>query len=105
MGSAHPFSSTDGSVSNRARIAHEVAGPDPEYTPRNPTDTLLYRVLHQELEPFLQRANERGQPAPRFVEQTLRAYLRCGVLAHGFLRLHGQARNVSRVWERVRRRG
>ena len=58
------------------------------YTPRAPTNTLLYRTLHRELEPFLARANQRGQPAPRFVEQTLRAYLQCGVLAHGFLRLH-----------------
>ena len=97
MGSVPPFSSTDESVSNRVRIAHEVPGPDPEYAPRAPTDTLLYSVLYQELEPFLQRANERGQPAPRFVEQTLRAYLRCGVLAHGFLRLHCDACKLDRL--------
>jgi len=54
-------------------------------------------VLHQQLEPFLQRANERGQPAPRFIEQTLRAYLRCGVLAHGFLRLHCEACKLDRL--------
>ena len=29
----------------------------------------------------------RGQPPLRFIEQELRAYLRCGILAHGFLRL------------------
>ena len=97
--SPHITASAQGSVRSRGAPA------GPEYAPRAPTDTLLYSVLHQQLEPFLQRANERGQPAPRFIEQTLRAYLRCGVLAHGFLRLHGQARNVSTVWERVRRRG
>jgi hypothetical protein len=29
----------------------------------------------------------RGQSPLRFIEQELRAYLRCGILAHGFLRL------------------
>jgi hypothetical protein len=39
----------------------------------------------------------RGQSAPRFVEQELRAYLRCGVLAHGFLRLHCDACKLDRL--------
>ena len=60
----------------------------PEYKPRRPEATLLYQTVRDELEPFLARARERGQPAPRFIEQELRAYLRCGILAHGFLRLH-----------------
>ena len=55
------------------------------------------RTLHRELEPFLARTSQRGQPAPRFVEQTLRAYLRCGVLAHGFLRLHCDACQQDRL--------
>src|SRR5436309_14092999 len=59
-----------------------------DYTPRSPEQTLLHRVVRTELEPFLIRARARERPAPHFVEQELRAFLRCGILAHGFLRLH-----------------
>jgi hypothetical protein len=59
-----------------------------DYEPRRPEDTLLYQTVADQLEPFLASARERGQPAPRFIEQELRAYLRCGIPAHGFLRLH-----------------
>ena len=58
-----------------------------EYEPRQPQDTLLYQTVQAELESFLARARERGQPPPRFTEQELRAFLRCGILEHGFLRL------------------
>ncbi len=57
------------------------------YTRRTPEQTLLHRVVREQLETFLARAAARGQPSPRFIEQELRAYLRCGILAHGFLRL------------------
>jgi hypothetical protein len=57
------------------------------YTPRLPEQTLLHRVVREQLEPFLARARAREHPAPHFVAQELRAFLRCGILAHGFLRL------------------
>src|SRR4029450_7982464 len=57
------------------------------YKPRSPENTLLHRVVREQLEPFLALARARERPAPHFVEQELRAFLRCGVLAHGFLRL------------------
>ena len=53
-----------------------------------PEKTLLHGVVREQLEGFLSRATLRGQPTPRFIEQELRGFLRCGVLAHGFLRLH-----------------
>jgi hypothetical protein len=59
-----------------------------EYQRHEPEGTVLHEVVREDLEPFLARAQGREQPTPRFVEQELRAYLRCGVLAHGFLRLH-----------------
>jgi hypothetical protein len=67
------------------------------YTPRSPEQTLLYRIVGEQLESFLSRARNTGQPAPRFIEQELRAYLRCGVLAHGFLRLHCDACKLDRL--------
>jgi hypothetical protein len=58
------------------------------YTRHRPEESLLYNVIQQELEPFLARAQVRQQPVPRFIEQEFHAFLRCGILAHGFLRLH-----------------
>ena len=59
----------------------------PGYLPRLPEQTLLHRVVREQLGPFLARARARERPAPYFVEQELRAFLRCGIPAHGFLRL------------------
>jgi hypothetical protein len=57
------------------------------YQRRKPEDTVLYRVVQQNLETFLASAHEQGRVVPRFVERELRAYLTCGILAHGFLRV------------------
>ncbi len=86
----------------RANRTHSALGPSVDsatagYTPRSPEQTLLYRIVGEQLESFLSRARETGQPAPRFIEQELRAYLRCGVLAHGFLRLHCDACKLDRL--------
>jgi hypothetical protein len=58
------------------------------YEGRRPEESVLYGVVQAELETFLARARRRDHPVPRFVERAFRAYLECGVLAHGFLRLH-----------------
>jgi hypothetical protein len=58
---------------------------------------VLYSVVCEQLETFLARAREGDRPAPRFIEQELRAYLQCGILAHGFLRLHCDACGHDRL--------
>ena len=58
----------------------------PAYAPRRPTETALYHIVRDNLETFLSWARETyAKPLPRYVEQELRAYLRCGVFAHGFV--------------------
>ncbi|MGE4606418.1 MAG: transposase [Myxococcota bacterium] len=59
-----------------------------EYERHQPEQTLLHEVVREQLESFLSRARERGAPTARFVERELRAYLDCGVLARGFMRVH-----------------
>jgi len=51
---------------------------------------VLYRVLAEHLETFLDRTARDPQRAglPGFVELELRRFLGCGVLAHGFARVH-----------------
>jgi len=58
-----------------------------EYQRREPETTVLYRVVQRNLETFLASAREQGRVVPRFVERELRAYLTCGILAYGFLRV------------------
>jgi hypothetical protein len=58
---------------------------------------VLYRAVHAELETFLARAHARERPAPRFVERELRAFLRCGILAYGFVRVHCDDCGLDRV--------
>jgi hypothetical protein len=64
----------------------------PAYRPRRPTETVLYQVVREHLETFLAHARESYEaPLPRYVENELRGYMRCGVFAHGFVRAHCDA--------------
>ena len=59
------------------------------YSRRRPTQTPLYPLVQHHLETFLAQAAEgdpMGDGVPSWVERDFRAYLRCGILAHGFAR-------------------
>ena len=56
------------------------------YQRREPEKTVLHRALHQHLPSFLYRAETSGQELPGFVRNELKAFLKCGILAHGFAR-------------------
>jgi len=58
----------------------------PRYRRRDPEATVLHAVFRRHLEPLLARLEGEGRPLPGFVTRQLRAYLRCGILAHGFHR-------------------
>jgi hypothetical protein len=64
---------------------------------RQPEHTPLYAVVQGELETYLARAHERERVVPRFVERELRAYLRCGLLCHGFVRVRCRACGHDRL--------
>ena len=67
------------------------------YRRREPERTVLHQVVREQLETFLARQQERGRPVPRFVERELRGFLECGILAHGFVRVHCDACGKDRV--------
>ena len=67
------------------------------YQRHEPENNLLYQVLAEHLETFLQQARSSDHTLPWYVERDLRAFLKCGVLAHGFLRLRCPACNDSRL--------
>ena len=62
------------------------------HLPRRPTETVLYGLVRQDLEPFLAYAREHyDDRLPRYVENELRAYRKCGVFSEGFVRWHCDA--------------
>lgn len=61
----------------------------PTYQPRDPSGTILYQVVAEYLETFLAGidADPTAKGLPAYVRDEFQAYLKCGILAHGFLRL------------------
>ena len=58
------------------------------YERRRPEDAVLYQVVQEHLETFLDQVElETGAGLPEFVKAEFDAFLECGILAHGFLRL------------------
>ncbi len=75
-----------------------VASP-PRYERRRPEQTPLYRLVREHYESFaadVERHTGGGEGLPRFVKDEFNAYLDCGILANGFLRLtcNGCARDT-----------
>ena len=67
------------------------------YARHEPEKTLLHRVVREDLASFISRSRAAGAPVARFVEREIRVYLECGVLAHGFLRVHCDACGHDRL--------
>ena len=59
------------------------------YAPRDPSHTVLYTVIAEHLETFLASCHDDPDATgfPAYVQREFYDYLRCGILAHGFLRL------------------
>jgi hypothetical protein len=61
----------------------------PTYAPRDPSRTVLYQVIAEHLETFLASLNDDPEATglPAYAQREFYDYLRCGILAYGFLRL------------------
>ncbi len=57
------------------------------YERRRPEQTLLYKVIQENLQAFLDQVHAKGDRLPDFVKDEFLAFLDCGILAKGFLRL------------------
>tara|TARA_Y100000991_G_scaffold159833_1_gene122105 strand:- start:124 stop:429 length:306 start_codon:yes stop_codon:yes gene_type:complete len=60
---------------------------DFSYRRRQPEKSILYKTLASHLNTFLANLAEEGQWLPKHVEKELWAYLECGILAYGFVRV------------------
>jgi len=71
------------------RQALRAAAANPlHYERRRPEETTLYRVVQEHLETFLAQVEAGGAASlPQFVKDEFDAFLECGILAHGFMRV------------------
>ena len=62
--------------------------PELFYRRRTPETTVLYQVVRENLETFLEAARARNdRPLPKYVVLAFRKFLDCGILAKGFVRV------------------
>ena len=66
---------------------HSAAATGTHYQRRRPELTPLYRLVQQHAQTYLAQAEAVGAALPRFVTGEFHAYLKCGILAHGYMRL------------------
>ncbi|EKL8604055.1 TPA: transposase zinc-binding domain-containing protein, partial [Pseudomonas aeruginosa] len=57
------------------------------YARHAPERTLLYAWVEAHYPDFIARIEAEGRSLPGYVREAFDAYLRCGVLEHGFLRV------------------
>jgi hypothetical protein len=63
--------------------------PSPSYERRRPEQTVLYKVVAENLETFIAETerNPEKKGLPKYVKDEFYNYLKCGVLQYGFLRV------------------
>ena len=58
-----------------------------EYARHRPEQTLLYQLVEAHYPAFVEHLAARGRALPAHVQREFEAYLKCGRLEHGFLRV------------------
>jgi hypothetical protein len=57
------------------------------YARRRPELTPCYEIIQAQLSTFIAERELENRPLPDYIIQEFEAYLKCGILAFGFLRL------------------
>ncbi len=64
------------------------AGPCVHYQRRRPEETTLYQLVEEHAQTFVCQVEREPETAlPEFIKDEFDAFLECGILVHGFLRL------------------
>jgi len=69
----------------------------PGYLRHRPEATLLYQLVAEHYPRFRDRRAAEGRALPPYVEAEFEAYLRCGLLEHGFLRVKCDACQAEKL--------
>jgi hypothetical protein len=71
--------------------------PAPRYERHRPEATLLYQLVERHYQSFVEALGSRGRTLPAYVQEEFAAYLRCGRLEHGFIRVRCTACHAERL--------
>ena len=89
-----------------ASTALALPGDALTYERHRPEQTPLYALIEEHFPRFLERLDAEGVSLPHFVIEEFEAYLKCGRLEHGFLRVKcDTCRHEKRVAFSCKRRG
>jgi ribosomal protein S27E len=67
------------------------------YRRHRPEQTLLYQVVARHYPAFVELMEAEERPLPGFVRREFEAYLKCGRLEHGFLRVRCEACHAEKL--------
>ena len=86
------------SAATRARRARAPPFLDPPgYARHRPEATLLYQLVERHYPAFREMRAEAGRPLPDYIEQEFDAYLKCGRLEEGFLRVRCETCHAEKL--------
>ena len=74
-------------ASERARPRAPPFIDPPGYARHRPEETLLYQLVERHYPEFVAAREAAGRALPKYVQEEFAAYLKCGRLEHGFLRV------------------
>ncbi len=74
-------------ASERARPRAPTFIDPPGYSRHRPEATLLYQLVERDYPELVSEREAAGRPLPKYVQEEFEAYLKCGRLEHGFLRV------------------
>jgi hypothetical protein len=69
----------------------------PGYSRHRPEATLLYQLVAEHYPKFRDRRAAEERSLPRYVEDEFEAYLKCGRLEYGFLRVKCESRQAAKL--------
>ena len=84
-------------MAQAAAPAHAGSAGAPRYARHRPEQTLLYRIIAQHYPAFVELLAGQGRPLPDTVQQEFEAYLKCGRLEHGFLRVRCESCHTEQL--------
>jgi hypothetical protein len=67
------------------------------YSRHEPEKTLLYQTVQNHFLTFVAECEASNHPVPYFVKKEFEAFLKCGILAHGFARVYCQECRFDRL--------
>jgi Transposase zinc-binding domain len=80
----------------RARAAPPFLDP-PGYARHRPEATLLYQLVQRHYPGLRELRSEAGRPLPKYVQEEFEAYLKCGRLDEGFLRVRCEGCHAEKL--------